>query len=118
MVWVGNFPKDNSPENIARTEAFVKDRLEEMEKIAFTGIDQVQIHVRTDRTKTDPFCPSTPFLKTCVERLHKYGVSVNTVTWTHGDCEDLYLKLWDLGFDHFTTDYPEALFSVIAKLKR
>lgn len=60
--------------------------------------------------------PSTPFLKAAVERLHKYGVSVNTVTWTLGDHEDLYLRLWDLGFDHFTTDYPETMFNVIKTL--
>lgn len=118
MVWLGNFPKDNSPANVAKTEAFVNARLDEMEKFGFAGIDQVQIHVRTDRNRPDPFCPSTPFLKASVERLHKYGVSVNTVTWTHGDSEDLYFKLWDLGFDHFTTDYPETLFSVISKLAR
>ena len=116
MVWLGNFPRDNSPENVAKTEAFVKQRLDEMEAFGFAGIDQVQIHVRTDPKRTDPFCPSTPFLKAAVERLHKWGVSVNTVTWTCGDNPEIYKKLWSFGFDHFTSDYPETMFKVIDEL--
>ncbi|MBQ9431207.1 MAG: glycerophosphodiester phosphodiesterase family protein [Kiritimatiellae bacterium] len=112
MVWLGNFPRDNSPENVAKTEAFVQKRLDEMAATGFNGIDQVQIHVRTDLKRDDPFCPSTPFLKRAVELLHKYGVSAQTVTWTEGTNKDVYRKLWDLGFDHFTTDYPETLFEV------
>jgi len=107
MVWLGNFPRNNSPENIAKTEAFVQQRLDEMAAIGFDGIDQVQIHVRTDLTKEDPFCPSTPFLKRAVELLHKYGVSAQTVTWTEGTNAEVHKKLWDIGFDHFTSDYPE-----------
>ena len=32
--------------------------------------------------------------------------------------EDLYLRLWDLGFDHFTTDYPETMFHVIERITK
>lgn len=109
MVWLGNFPKDNEPENIVKTEAFVQRRLDEMAASGFDGIDQVQIHVRTDLAKEDPFCPSTPFLKRAVALLHKHGVSAQTVTWTEGTNEEVHKKLWDIGFDHFTSDYPEFL---------
>ena len=107
MVWLGNFPKNNEPASIAKTEAFVQQRLDEMAAIGFDGIDQVQIHVRTDLTKEDPFCPSTPFLKRAIEFLHKHGVSAQTVTWTEGTNAEVHKKLWDIGFDHFTSDYPE-----------
>ena len=107
MVWLGNFPKNNEPASIAKTEAFVQQRLDEMAAIGFDGIDQVQIHVRTDLTKEDPFCPSTPFLKRAIELLHKHGVSAQTVTWTEGTNAEVHKKLWDIGFDHFTSDYPE-----------
>lgn len=117
MVWLGNFPRNNSPENIAKTEAFVQQRLDEMAAIGFDGIDQVQIHVRTDLTKEDPFCPSTPFLKRAVELLHKHGVSAQTVTWTEGTNAEVHKKLWDIGFDHFTSDYPE-FFADFAKTIR
>ena len=107
MVWLGNFPKNNEPASIAKTEAFVQQRLDELAAIGFDGIDQVQIHVRTDLTKEDPVCPSTPFLKRAIELLHKHGVSAQTVTWTEGTNAEVHKKLWDIGFDHFTSDYPE-----------
>ncbi len=118
MVWLGNFPKDNSPENVAKTEAFVQQRLDEMSATGFDGIDQVQIHVRTDLKRDDPFCPSTPFIRRAIELMHKHGVSVNGVTWTEGMNKDAHRKLWALGFDHFTTDYPETLIAVIDEIKR
>ena len=117
MVWLGNFPKSNSPENVAKTEAFVQQRLDEMAATGFDGIDQVQIHVRTDLTKEDPFCPSTPFMKRAIDMMHGHGVSVNVVTWTEGTNADVHRRLWDLGFDHFTSDYPE-FFSEFAKTIR
>lgn len=106
MVWLGNFPKNNSPESVAKTEAFVQQRLDEMAATGFDGIDQVQIHVRTDLLKPDPFCPSSAFIRRAIERMHKHGVTVNGVTWTEGENADVHRKLWDLGFDHFTSDYP------------
>lgn len=117
MVWLGNFPKNNDPANVAKTEAFVQQRLDEMAAIEFDGIDQVQIHVRTDLTREDPFCPSTPFLKRAIALLHKYGVSAQTVTWTEGTNAEVHKKLWDIGFDHFTSDYPE-FFSAFAETIR
>jgi len=118
MVWLGCWPKDNSPASVAKSERFLDQRLGEMEAFGFAGIDQVQIHVRTDLSKDDPFCPSTAYMRKAVERLHCHGVSVNVVTWTEGDNESVYLKLWELGFDHFTSDYPDTLFKVIGRLKR
>lgn len=117
MVWLGNFPRDNSPENIARTEAFVQKRLDEMAATGFDGIDQVQIHVRTDLSKEDPFCPSTPFIKRAIEMMHGYGVTVNGVTWTEGTNAEVHRRMWEIGFDHFTSDYPE-FFSAFAKTIR
>ena len=118
MVWLGNWPKDNSQESISATEAFVQKQLDEMAATEFDGIDQVQIHVRTDLSKSDPFCPSTPFMKRAIALMHKYGVTVNTVTWTAGDDGEVYRKLWEVGFDHFTTDYPNALFPVVDEIRK
>lgn len=118
MVWLGAWAKDNSQEEIARCEAFVQKQLDEMAETDFDGIDQVQIHVRTDLSKPDPFCPSTPFMKRAIALMHRHGVTVNTVTWTLGDNRDVYLKLWDLGFDHFTTDYPYVLFDVVDEIRK
>ena len=117
MVWLGNFPRDNSPESVAKTEAFVQKRLDEMAATGFDGSDQVQIHVRTDLSKEDPFCPSTPFIKKAIETMHGYGVTVNGVTWTEGTNAEVHRRMWEIGFDHFTSDYPE-FFSEFAKTIR
>lgn len=117
MVWLGSWPNDNSPKSIAKAEAFLDRQLGEMEAFGFEGIDQVQIHVRTDLSKPDPFCPSSDYMRKAIERLHRHGVSVNTVTWTEGDNEEVYLRLWKLGFDHFTSDYPDTMFKVIDGLR-
>ena len=107
MVWLGAWPKNNSPEEIARCEAFVQKRLDEMAATGFDGIDQVQIHVRTDLSYADPFCPSTPFIRKAIEMMHAHGVSVNGVTWTEGTNAEVHKRMWNIGFDHFTSDYPE-----------
>ena len=96
----------------------MQKQLDEMAATGFDGIDQVQIHVRTDLSKSDPFCPSTPFMKRAIELMHSHGVTVNTVTWTSGDNRDVYRKLWDVGFDHFTTDYPYVLFDVVDEIRK
>ena len=49
--------------------------------------------------------------------MHKHGVTVNGVTWTEGTNADVHKRLWDIGFDHFTSDYPE-FFSEFAKTIR
>ncbi len=117
MVWLGAYPKDNSPESIARAEKFVQRNLDEMAATGFDGVDQVQLHLRTDLSKEDIFCPSTPFLKRAIELMHKHGVTVNGVTWTHGTNKDVHRKIWKLGFDHFTTDYPETLFEIVDEIR-
>lgn len=118
MVWLGAWPKNSSPAEIARSEAYVQKQLDAMAATEFDGIDQVQIHIRTDLSKPDPFCPSSPFIRRAIELMHKYGVTVNGVTWTEGQNKDVHMKIWDLGFDHFTTDYPETLFEVVKEIQQ
>ena len=118
MVWLGAWPRDNSPEETARAEAYVQKQLDEMAATGFDGIDQVQIHLRTDLSKADVFNPSTAFVLRAIALLHKHGVVANGMTWTEGANKDVYRKMWDLGFDNFTTDYPETLFEVIDEIRR
>ena len=117
MVWLGCWPENNSTGEIARAEAFLDKKLGEMEAFGFEGIDVVQIHLRAAYSKPDPFCPSSAYVRKAIERLHRYGVSVNGVTWTCGDNPDVYHAMWELGFDHFTSDYPDAMFAAIGELK-
>lgn len=121
MVWLGIWPKGTTAADIVRTEKFVQTRLDEMEKMGFDGIDQVQIHVETDLGRLsrgeDPFCPSTPFLRRAIDLMHKYGVTVNAGNW-EGKTPQVYDRLWEIGFDHFTTDDPLVLFPIVERLSK
>ncbi len=117
MVWLGTWPRDNSPTTVARADAFLDAQLIKMEKVNFNGISQVQLHLRTDLTKEDPFCPSTECIKRTIAKLHANGVTVQAFTWTEGANKDVLRKIWDLGFDNFATDDPIVLFELISELK-
>ena len=40
-----------------------------------------------------------------------------SIPFAGGETEEVYFKLFDLGCDGFSTDYPSVMFSVIRKLK-
>lgn len=117
MHWMGTWSKANTPEEVARTEKILGAHLDELEKAGFPGIDQIQIHVRTDFSRPDPFCPSSAFLKKAGERIHKAGLKFQTLSWTEGANPKVYQTLWELGCDSFTTDYPVEFFETMKTLK-
>lgn len=117
MVWLGTWPKDNSPASVAKADAFLEKTFREMEKAGWKGISQVQIHIRTDLEKDDPFCPSTACIKRSIELLHSKGITVQAFTWTQGANKDVLRRLWDLGFDNFATDDPLVLFELVRELR-
>ena len=113
MVWLGTWPTDNSAESVARADEFLERTFREMEAEGWSGISQIQLHIRTDLTKPDPFCPSTACLKKSIELLHAKGLTVQAFTWTEGANKDVLRRLWSLGFDNFATDDPLVLFELL-----
>ena len=113
MVWLGTWPTDNSAESVARADEFLERTFREMEAEGWSGISQIQLHIRTDLTKPDPFCPSTECLKKSIELLHAKGLTVQAFTWTEGANKDVLRRLWSLGFDNFATDDPLVLFELL-----
>jgi glycerophosphoryl diester phosphodiesterase len=118
MVWLGTWPKDNSPKAVAKADRFLEESLDRMEAAGWRGISQVQIHIRTDLSKTDPFCPSSDCIRRAIARLHKNGITVQAFTWTEGDNKDVLRKIWKLGFDNFATDDPLVLFELLPGLAK
>ena len=116
MVWLGTWPKDNSPISVARADKFLKDSLDRMAAAGWKGVSQVQIHIRTDLTLPDPFCPSSDCIKRAIGRLHANGITVQAFTWTEGANKDVLRKIWKLGFDNFATDDPLTLFELLPEL--
>lgn len=117
MVWLGTWPKNNSPEAVAKADKFLENTLAKMADAGWKGISQVQIHIRTDLSKADPFCPSTECIKKSIKLLHSKGITVQAFTWTEGANKDVLKRIWDLGFDNFATDDPLVLFDLVKELK-
>jgi len=100
MVWLGTWPKDNSPKSVARADKFLESTLDRMEATGWKGISQVQIHIRTDLSLPDPFCPSSDCIRRAIGRLHANGITVQAFTWTEGANKDALRRIWKLGFDN------------------
>lgn len=117
MVWLGTWAKDNSPTSVAKADKFLDDSFRAMAASNWVGISQVQIHVRTDFSKDDPFCPSTAAIRRSIALLHAKGITVQGVSWTEGKNPEVYRRLWDLGFDNLCSDDPLVLFDFLKTLR-
>jgi hypothetical protein len=117
-VWLGTWPKDNSPKAVAKADRFLEESLDRMEAAGWKGISQVQIHIRTDLSKTDPFCPSSECIRRAIGRLHANGITAQAFTWTEGANKDVLRRIWKLGFDNFATDDPLVLFELLPELAK
>ena len=91
----------------AQAEAAIQRQLDNLEKNGFKDVDIVQIHIKTDLTKEDPFTPSTEFLRKAGEQIKSHGCIFQVLTWTEGNKPEVYRKLLDLGVQSFATDWPE-----------
>ena len=116
MVWLGTWPKDNSQRSVAKADKFLIDSLDRMAASRWRGVSQVQIHIRTDLSRPDPFCPSSACIRKAIERLHANGITAQAFTWTEGANKEVLRKIWALGFDNFATDDPLALFELLPEL--
>ena len=92
------------------TQEKLQQRLDDLEKVKFADIDQLQIHVRIAEDGT--LSPSEAFLKKQGEVLRKYGVLYQVFPWESQDPK-VFWKMMDLGVASFTTDYPEPTMKAI-----
>ncbi|HNX33414.1 MAG TPA: glycerophosphodiester phosphodiesterase family protein [Kiritimatiellia bacterium] len=108
------------PGEVEKCEANLMALFEKAAQENFKDIDNVQLHcqLRYDAAGNATFCPKPETMKTCVERLHAAGVEASMCVWQEeANRPETYLKLWELGFDSFGTDYPEALYKAVKLLK-
>ena len=112
----GGWPKENTPESVLKANKFLEDSLDRMEASGWKGISQIQIHIRTDLSRQDPFCPSSDCIRKAIRRLHDRGITVQSFTWTEGANKDVLRKIWKLGFDNIATDDPLVLFELLPEL--
>ena len=110
----------NKPGECEKCEANMMALFENAAKENFKDIDNVQLHcqVRVVDGKY-VFCPKPETLKACVARLHAAGVEASMCVWQkESDDPGVYKALFEMGFDSFGTDYPEALYQAVEELKK
>ncbi|MDR1271277.1 MAG: hypothetical protein LBK82_17350 [Planctomycetaceae bacterium] len=94
------------------TEEKLAERLDQLEKIRFDAVDQLQIHVNID--KEGQFSPSDNFLRNTGERLRKHGILFQVLPW-NGNDPKIYQHLLDLGVASFATDFPDVTVNAVRK---
>ena len=110
----------DKPGETDKCEAHLMGLFEKTAAENFKDIDNVQLHcqVRYGADGTATFCPKPETLKRCVARLHASGVEASVFVWhEEANRPEVYLSLWELGFDSFGTDYPEALYKAVETLR-
>ena len=118
LLWLGAWPKDHGPAERARADQWFRDAMAKLREKEFKYISAISIHSYYDPSDPlDPFVPSTAVLKEMVDEFHAHGIAVCSIPFQGGETEEVYFKLFDLGFDGFSTDYPSVMFSVIRQLK-
>ena len=119
LLWMGAWPKDHGIAERERTDKWFCDAMTKLREKDFKHISCISIHSYYDPSDPlDPFVPSTNVLKDMVAEFHAHGIPVCSIPFQGGETEEVYFKLFDLGFDGFSTDYPSVMFSVIRKLKK
>lgn len=105
------------PGEAARCEAHLVKAFERVAAAGFKDIDNIQLHcqLRYDAAGNATFCPRAETLRACAARLHAAGVEASVCVWKEEAADPkTYKLLWEMGFDSFGTDYPEALYRAIA----
>lgn len=118
LLWLGAWPKNRTEAERKRADAWFESAMKKLRVREFRHIDAVSIHTYYDpKDPVDPFIPSTTLLRKMIGEFHAHDIKVASIPFAGGNTEEVYFKLWDLGCDGFSTDYPSTMFSVIATLK-
>lgn len=119
LFWIGTWPvpKNHCEADRKRFDDFYEKTMQEVRAANYRGISAVSLHTYYDPKAKDPFIPSTPLLRKVIDEFHAHGIVVCSIPFQGGEMSETYYKLWDLGCDGFSTDYPSIVFEVIRKLK-
>ena len=118
LLWIGGWPRNRSAAERARVRAHFERIMNLLRAADFKYVTAVSLHTYYDPDDpVDPFVLGTDYLRSLIAEFHAHGVKVCSIPFAGGDREDAYLKLWELGCDGFSTDYPSVMFKVIKDLK-
>ena len=120
LLWIGTWPvpkPEHNAADIARFEAHYEKIMAQVRAGGYKGVSAVSLHSYYNPKAAEPFVPRASYLKKLIDEFHAHGIPVCSIPFSGGDKEEVYFKLFDLGCDGFSTDYPSVMFSVIRKLK-
>lgn len=118
MLWIGTWPEPkHTPEGAANFEKYFERRMEKVRKGGYKGLTVVSLHSYYNPNSDVPFVPREEYLRKLIDELHAHGIAVVSMPFEGGQLEETYLKLFDMGFDGFSTDYPSVMFSVLRRLR-
>ena len=122
-TWTGDWSHFDfdAPGVLEKREEFQRKLYEEMKAVDFKDIDNVQVHcqVRIDGAGKVRFCPRPEILRTWAAEIKAAGKEASIyVESTDGADPVVYKRLWEMGFDSFGSDYPEAIYTAIAELDK
>lgn len=119
LLWIGGWPRDRSKNERERVRAHFEKVMDTLRAADFKFVTAVSLHTYYDPDDpVDPFVLGTDYLRSLIEEFHAHGVKVCSIPFAGGDREEAYLKLWELGCDGFSSDYPSVMFGVIRKLQQ
>ena len=120
LLWIGTWPvpkPEHNAADIARFEAHFEKIMNQVRAGGFKGVSAVSLHSYYNPKAAEPFVPRVAYLKKIIAEFHAHGIPVCSIPFSGGDKEEVYFKLFEMGCDGFSTDYPSVMFSVIRKLK-
>lgn len=121
MLWIGTWPvpkPEHDEADLERFEAHYEKVMGEIRAGGYKGISVVSLHSYYNPNAKEPFVPRASYLKKLTEEFHRHGIPVCSIPFAGGETQEAYFKLWELGMDGFSSDYPSVMFRVIHKLKR
>lgn len=106
--WMELLPNSRTLLWMGGTEARLKQRLDKLRDANFSGVTQLQIHVKVGSLDSpEPFEPSSDFLRNLAEELESRKILFQVLPRNTRDAA-AYTRLMELGVDSFATDDPEV----------
>ena len=120
LLWIGTWPvpkPEHNAADIARFEAHFEKVMAKVRAGGYKGISAVSLHSYYNPDADEKFVPRESYLRKLIDEFHAHGIAVCSIPFAGGETEEVYFKLFEMGCDGFSTDYPSVMFSVIRKLK-
>lgn len=115
--WKGLVPESDTLLWIPGTEDAQSKVMDAVRRSGFSGINQIQIHVRLpgdakEVKAGEPFSPSRGFLAALSPELAQRGILFQTLPYGASD-PDIYHQLLDAGLASFATDHPKITLEAV-----